>query len=657
MDFKIIAIKPLPKCNEAIRKVLKVNRLYYLYNNYTIEKDHVHKLDSAVPHDLYNTKKGLHVNISAIVGKNGSGKSTVVELLYAAVYNAACIAEILEEDTDGNEVFCDEAIHVAVYFKKDLDYYCLNCKGSNISILKQAEGKPKLTLFRNSQQLKDDSKLVELFYTIAINYSHHSLDASIEGNSWLKHLFHKNDGYQTPVVINPFRIDGAIDMSNERGLILSRIVTNLLTIRKDGNILYSELAPGKKVREMRFSLNENKISFEHSPKGLEDAIKKNMDQILRTVFTYFPILNKPTNYKTHDPNLRVAYIYICKKLFNITQLYRPYQGEKFQFLEDREPSKSEKKDPKYKPEYFFHIDRLESLLSKIKDQPSHITFKLRQGINFINNIELYRPYIDKIIPIDAIAKQINYISKRDKQELITVIPPSFFTTDIKFGNRGWLHTLSSGEKQIIYNATSWIYHLLNLISVREDEEAKYSTYNCINMVFDEIELYYHPEIQRTFINDFLNTLSRLELPGEMCFNCIFITHSPFILSDIPNQNILFLTEKGMPDAFAKERRTFCANIHELLKNNFFLEKGSIGAFAQNRIDSVIQFLSGKKKETIDWNEEKADRFINLISEPVIRISIRQLYNKKFGSTASEISRQIELLQQELKNKNKNDRNR
>lgn len=648
MNFKVIAIKPLDGCNEKLKKVLQVNTVYYLYNNYTIKDDSITEHESRIPFDLYYVKKGLKVNISAIVGKNGSGKSTVIELLYAAVYNAACVAGILTIDTNGNETRCDETIHVAVYYKKDQDYYCLNCKGRNVSILRQQKKEQQLLMFQNTQQLKEASNLVELFYTIAINYSHHSLDASIDGNQWLKHLFHKNDGYQTPVVINPFRIDGAIDMRNERGLILSRIVTNLLTIRDDGNVIYNELAPGKKAVEMRFTLNEKKISFENYPAGLEEGLLSKKKQILNTIFEYFPIRNKPTSYETTDSYLRTAYIYICKKLFSITELYKPYQGQGFRFFEEEKTLKSSKNKPSYKPKYFFDIDKLRALLIKMRNQPSHITFKLRQAINFINNISSYRKYFDKIIPIADFAKDINDIAKRDEQQLITVIPPSFLTTEIRFMSGGWLHSLSSGEKQIIYNATSWIYHLLNLISVREDKAASYHRYNCINMVFDEIELYYHPEMQRTFIKGFLDMLKRLPLPTTLSFNCIFITHSPFILSDIPNENILFLTEMGNPSPFAKEKRTFGANIHELLKNNFFLDKGSMGAFAQSNIESVIQYLSNKAKTWNGWNQTKADNFINLISEPVIRNGIRQLYNAKFGSNVSEIRRQIALLQEELK---------
>ena len=54
-------------------------------------------------------------------------------------------------------------------------------------------------------------------------------------------------------------------------------------------------------------------------------------------------------------------------------------------------------------------------------------------------------------------------------------------------------------------------------------------------------------------------------------NILFITHSPFILSDIPKQNVLFL-ENGKPSE-KKNMNTFGANITDLLADSFFIEDG------------------------------------------------------------------------------------
>lgn len=39
-----------------------------------------------------------------------------------------------------------------------------------------------------------------------------------EDSLWLKGIFHKNDGYQTPIVLHPMRDDGKLNVANENAL-------------------------------------------------------------------------------------------------------------------------------------------------------------------------------------------------------------------------------------------------------------------------------------------------------------------------------------------------------------------------------------------------------------------------------------------------------
>ena len=66
-------------------------------------------------------------------------------------------------------------------------------------------------------------------------------------------------------------------------------------------------------------------------------------------------------------------------------------------------------------------------------------------------------------------------------------------------------------------------------------------------------------------------------------NVILATHSPFILSDIPDSNILFLENGDLPQKSIKG--TFCGNVCELLEQSFFLQSGFMGYYAK----SIIYF--------------------------------------------------------------------
>ena len=116
-------------------------------------------------------------------------------------------------------------------------------------------------------------------------------------------------------------------------------------------------------------------------------------------------------------------------------------------------------------------------------------------------------------------------------------------------------------------------------------------YKNINIVLDEIELYFHPELQRSYLNHLHNTISKTNANNILGLNILFVTHSPFILSDIPDSKILFL-EKDSKDiqsktiASNKKIKTFGANIHELLINGFFMDN-SIGEYALKEIKNIV----------------------------------------------------------------------
>ncbi len=643
MEFKIIAVKPLINCDKKFLKVLTIDEPYYLCTNFSIANDRIVVNNAnSIPKDLYTLESGLKINISAIVGKNGSGKSTIVELMYAVIFNASCVTGILSENSN-KQILPEHNLFVSLYYQKGEGFYWLECKGEQVKLFKQngIRGKMK-SLHRDSVLKRSDLK--SLFYSIAVNYSHYSLN-EIHSNQWLKHLFHKNDGYQTPLVINPFREDGIIGINNEEQLTLSRIVANLLSVRPD-NKLYNELAPGKKASHVKFTLNKKKVNPNNFTGVIAIALKQKRREILEVVFSFFPVAKWEDYLSADDDNLKTALDYLCQKLYKITDLYKPYKGKQFQFLTDKKRAASVKEKVS-DADYSFSLANLKRLLQKMKDNPSHINFKFEQTITFLNNYSFYKPLIGKLISLNELAVDISKIASKNKANLIISIPPSFFSIDIKFENKGYLRSLSSGEKQKIYSEASWLYHLINLNSVKEEEEIGYIKYDCINFIFDEIELYYHPEMQRTFVFDFLKALERFQISPEIGVNCIFITHSPFILSDIPNQNILFLNKDGKIDGNAGISKTFGANIHDLLKSNFFMEDGPMGKFAQEKIKSLISFLNDVESlVSIEWEKGVADQFIDMISEPIIKKSLRNLFDFKY-KTDIELQTQINNLQKQL----------
>ena len=159
------------------------------------------------------------------------------------------------------------------------------------------------------------------------------------------------------------------------------------------------------------------------------------------------------------------------------------------------------------------------------------------------------------------------------------LPPSIFHSQIYLnkldreknviGERIKLNHLSSGERQFLYMMSTLVYHAINLKSIATDVNRV--QYNKLNLVMDEVEICFHPELQRQFINKMIGVLTRMKLNEHFDINILLTTHSPFVLSDIPAANLLCM-EKGEPKKVDEVlQQTFCANIYDLLSSHFFYE--------------------------------------------------------------------------------------
>lgn len=210
----------------------------------------------------------------------------------------------------------------------------------------------------------------------------------------------------------------------------------------------------------------------------------------------------------------------------------------------------------------------------------------------------------------------NKIILNEKQEINKLI--EYYTNvfiyvpllNIKWGE------LSSGQTALLSLYSRFYYF-----------RASYKTNNII--LIDEGELYFHPEWQRKLINNLVKNLPKVmkNKNNDIKIQIICSSNSPFLITDLPKNNVIFLDENNKSNTTIYNRRiinTFGANIHTLLKSSFFMES-TMGEFARIKINEVINFLNGK--ETL--NKEEALRIINLIGEPIIKNKLLRMYYDRF----------------------------
>ena len=620
IDFKIIAIKPLDGIDKKYLKILKCNQVYTFYNSFDFAEDNRIKYDKTKDIKLYNLSNGenrLDINISAIVGKNGSGKSSVTELLYLAINNVA--EKVLGSECNLKKV---EGVNLELYFYTQT-LYKIRFENGHMTYYRFINYK---THFSDPIPFPiEKDYLTNFFYSIVVNYSHYALNSK-ELGGWLERIFFKNDAYSVPLVINPMREDGNIDINKENDFVKSRLLTNILEPEVELRQLTEN---GRCANKLKFKLNKEKATYNYNQHLIILKEGEHQKEIISHVYKYFNIHIANQNEIT-----KCANSYIYKKLFTITENYKHYKKYSIK--------RNGNLDVSLLLKYFKHVE----------EDDSHITFKLKQAISFLKFSHLKYHIIDEPIEIqilsDNIQKEIRDNYPLIKLKTIDLIPPSFFDIEIILNDESNFEQLSSGEKQRIHAVNSLVYHLLNINSISDKKNL--IKYSFVNVLFDEVELYFHPEMQRTFIDYLLNYLKKLTLNEIYGLNFCFVTHSPFILSDIPDVNILFLDNNGLPVSSKEQVKTFGGNVHELLAHSFFLGSGFIGEFAKKRIQAIIDFLkSAENKSNIFANKENVLQEIQIIGEPFLRDKLMEMYYSKY-----EREKRIVKLREEISRLENND---
>jgi len=72
----------------SVMKVLKEEKWYWLARGYRMENDIMVETGEGLPSDFYSVN-GPHVSLSAIVGENGMGKSSLLELFFRLINNVS----------------------------------------------------------------------------------------------------------------------------------------------------------------------------------------------------------------------------------------------------------------------------------------------------------------------------------------------------------------------------------------------------------------------------------------------------------------------------------------------------------------------------------------------------------------------------------------
>ena len=430
--FYINAIQVFKECDKNLRKNLQTERAF--------------EFQKPIFEDFFAKNISLH----AIVGKNGSGKSTMLEIIFRIVNN---LSYVLLHDIQRSGTYPLRYVYglwANLDYEMDAHIYRICCQDTLVRWIEMdknselADGKviisakvevPRVTFIKDAYS-KDGSLAIsiddyreiaeKLFYTIVVNYSMQAyveqdyqdektewqvdkaVSPHLADHAWINGLFHKNDGYMCPIVLNPFRDKGKVDMNKEMRLAQQRTEALLIYYNLQG----IDYIDGYSLNTIKYTFNPDVVCSYFNNKRLAEFIAgqtnelqsstieiglKDQEKKFRAILDLFKKVMDANNlnfqqevlkifsinYKLNkDTDLLTAELYLICKIINIAQKYPTYAEEKKTILFDDKPSFDyvEILNPTPNEEY---ISPMCGLAKKVRDQNGHIGLKVYRASRFI----------------------------------------------------------------------------------------------------------------------------------------------------------------------------------------------------------------------------------------------------------------------------------
>lgn len=505
-----------------------------------------------------------NLNITAIIGKNGSGKSSLLEVISLLYWQGSIRKKdrtfLLYKKKNKFYIFCDEY--------KEL-------KNNKISL-------NKFIKFKNNS-----SCVLPKIFSPRLDFNAIAFTNCITD---FTNKFHLKGLKKYDTFYNGVQPRSDIRFINENAdnfdiklLYLLREKSNFLSFINE-HMIFENYQLSIYIKDLEHELTETILSFEDDDRDI------NTEQLIYKLAAIMAIRYTESTCSSMKD----------EKFYDFDH----YDGwESFFNTNILEKIKSDFANQKYNASFFQNIyDTCNKLLVLINEKPNKFQdiFKIEFISEIIKNFsnkhfddvnewtaaddtKPSRTILEScIFPVhsDMLTnilenKILKYLLEED------ILRCNFFHEENKDYN---FLSLSSGEQLYIKFFTNYAYTLENIDSGK----------NYLFLI-DEIELSFHPAWQKKILKDLIYIYKNTKITKNI--HILLTSHSPFILSDIPNSNVLFLKD-GKQDLGIK-LKTFGANIHTLLSDGFFMNDGLIGDFSENKISEIITFYTKTISNTLD----------------------------------------------------------
>lgn len=537
----------------------KENKTFYINDN----PDYVQVYNNAIS------------NVSCIVGRNGSGKTTFMELLvtniaWGITERQPSLMKSIYYDTDENgsyRFFLHQYVHwdsnYQIYYNKVKIEYLKNGYSSNSPVYGPSY----------ASQIPSETKLIfhslspfdKIFYSIALPF--------------------QKSPKRIPFFVEQMKYIGNQNIFEGDPKHEIQTLTNLIQLFS--NNYFSE--PFNDALEYQFSRLE--VDVNHKKRIFDVNTKIYISEIIEKISVFQNIEKYPEllSFKALKQEVQESFLiaFFTKELKKESALHylRFIIIDNFNLI-----------NMTTNITYFNNFLKLILFSTSIKDDGTISGKKIRENILSIQDFPNYI-FIKDTVFLNEIIKRKEDLEIILKLSTLTIAEIAKITNlaEIiqlirKLKNKDYLEFrlyllkkeeeinyfyLSSGEKTMI----SYFANIMSSIL-----DFPYPDNKTYIILIDEVELHLHPEWQRSFIN-YMNKFFR-ENNKNFKYQFIIATHSPFILSDIVEEQIIFINED---EKKSNDNNTFGANIYDIFEKGFFLEN-SIGKCSENYIKELSNIL-------------------------------------------------------------------
>ena len=529
---------------------------------------------------------------SMIVGKNGSGKSSIFEMLYNGINISLDMKSRKEKIRDK---------FIAIFLDKDkFLFYGFGINGQNEIYVSRIESINKINLDIEYREYIDNLRILSInsdfgsLENIETNYEMSRERIKISDNIKKKDittfLLDRQQAFENNSFMNANMYEAILNYSKND--FIQSFLLNYKYFKSIENndielpqyVYFKFDIPPKNYYEYKFK----KVINESSEK-----IKDFLIELSETLLDYYDSIKLSSELSIFQ---KIESFYI----FYLIDKYLFYTSDKTVFI-----------DTLLKVDIISKIKNInfENLDNLYFDYTIDIRFNpFREFLTLKDIVIALKNTYHKIIDDSII---INELENQEYMMNLSLSVDSFkqiFTLGQIYLSYDFYPILSSGHQQL-FKTFNYI-----LEGIQKFEKNGDSYQKDVLILLDEPDIRLHYEWQRNYIKWLSIFLEQFE---DFNFHIIINTHSNLMLSDIPKENVIVLDRKdNKTSAKNITAQTLAQNLFENLNNDFFLDK-FIGAYIEDKIKDIL------KKDDITINEKE---LISNLGEKILRVSLEMKYD-------------------------------